>query len=203
MHLVLELLAGFGPAVLTAIGLAASLVRPSRRLEGNWIWPAAILLAGIPVSVAAFLLIYETREPQVVAANAPAASAPLTLETLRIYRLQHLHAGLHHGLHHGYAYRPIAPATIASLTTQHQIAQIPPLPAAASNRPQRIPSNTLSCMGFTKNSDGSWSAGHATQPFDVGNDKSITIRDQGPIVADWVDVGGVDLYALLNSKCGK
>jgi hypothetical protein len=61
---------------------------------------------------------------------------------------------------------------------------------------------TLSCEGFTKNADGTWSAGANTKPFDVGSTKSTTVRNMtiGPHA---VNIGGVDLYDLLEKTCGK
>jgi hypothetical protein len=73
---------------------------------------------------------------------------------------------------------------------------------ASPKRSSVIPANTFSCVGFTKNPDGSWEAGDNTQPFNVGAAENIVIRDQGPIEPGWVTVGGVDLYDLLEKKCG-
>jgi hypothetical protein len=36
----------------------------------------------------------------------------------------------------------------------------------------------------------------------VGSDTNYTVRDEGPIRQGWLTIGTVDLYALLNEKCG-
>ncbi|HEX4079344.1 MAG TPA: hypothetical protein VHX61_10800 [Rhizomicrobium sp.] len=66
----------------------------------------------------------------------------------------------------------------------------------------KIPPNTLSCTGFTRDPEGAWEAGDNTQPFNVGSETNYTVRDEGPIRPGWLSIGTVDLYALLDAKCG-
>ncbi len=74
-----------------------------------------------------------------------------------------------------------------------------PLGARAEDSP--LPPNTLPCDAFTKKSDGTW---FATRPvtFDVGNAKNLNL-DGGAITPKSQVLGGVDLYVLLDAKCGK
>jgi hypothetical protein len=104
-----------------------------------------------------------------------------------------------HRQHKGAASRP--------QTITYEVRQTVPsvVPSSIFLPPQTssvIPPNTFSCVGFTKNADGSWEAGDDTRPFNVGKAENIAIRDQGPIEPGWVTVGGVDLYALIEKKCG-
>ena len=71
--------------------------------------------------------------------------------------------------------------------------------ARAEDAPR--PPNTLPCDAFTKKSDGTW---FATRPvtFDVGNAKNLNL-DGGAITPKSQVLGGVDLYVLLDAKCGK
>jgi hypothetical protein len=64
-----------------------------------------------------------------------------------------------------------------------------------------LPPNTIACDAFMKKSDGTW---FATRPvtFDVGNAKNLTL-DGGAITPKSHSFGGVDLYVLLDAKCGK
>jgi hypothetical protein len=63
-----------------------------------------------------------------------------------------------------------------------------------------IPENDLSCDGFVRNRDGSWTAGN-TKPFTIGNSGTITVENSR-IGYRAVNVGGVDLAVLLDQKCG-
>ncbi|MBV9567999.1 MAG: hypothetical protein JO172_07670 [Hyphomicrobiales bacterium] len=73
------------------------------------------------------------------------------------------------------------------------------LSARAEDAP--LPPNTLPCDAFTKKSDGTW---FATRPvtFDVGSAKNLNL-DGGAITPKSQTLGGVDLYVLLDAKCGK
>jgi hypothetical protein len=64
-----------------------------------------------------------------------------------------------------------------------------------------LPPNTLPCDAFMKKSDGTW---FATRPvtFDIGNVKNFNL-DGGAITPKSQNLGGVDLYVLLDAKCGK
>jgi hypothetical protein len=72
---------------------------------------------------------------------------------------------------------------------------------AAHAQDSPLPPNTLPCDAFTKKSDGTW---FATRPvtFDVGNAKNLNL-DGGAITPKSQNFGGVDLYVLLDAKCGK
>ncbi|MBV8450493.1 MAG: hypothetical protein JO357_07655 [Hyphomicrobiales bacterium] len=73
------------------------------------------------------------------------------------------------------------------------------LGARAEDAP--LPPNTVPCDAFTKKSDGTW---FATRPvtFDIGNAKNLNL-DGGAITPKSQTLGGVDLYVLLDAKCGK
>jgi hypothetical protein len=77
-----------------------------------------------------------------------------------------------------------------------------PSAKTATTTNSKIPPNTLSCTGFTRDPEGTWEAGDDTEPFNVGSDTDYTVRDEGPIRPGWLSIGTVDLYALLNAKCG-
>ena len=72
---------------------------------------------------------------------------------------------------------------------------------SARSEDSPLPPNTLPCDAFTKKSDGTW---FATRPvtFDVGNAKNLNL-DGGAITPKSQVLGGVDLYVLLDAKCGK
>jgi hypothetical protein len=76
------------------------------------------------------------------------------------------------------------------------------LVTTASAQTTKLRPNTLSCAGFTKNPDGSWHAGSNTQPFDIGSQKHEWIHD-ADITPNLVKFDDVDLYSLLEAKCGK
>lgn len=73
-------------------------------------------------------------------------------------------------------------------------------PASAQNL--TIPPNTLSCEGFTKRPDGNWATRPNMKPFDFGPAKGVTLSNiiipRGLLV-----IHGVDVWAVLNEKCGK
>jgi hypothetical protein len=71
--------------------------------------------------------------------------------------------------------------------------------AAADDAP--LPPNNLPCDAFVKKNDGMWIAKHSV-PADVGNAKNLIISP-GEISPMTAMVGGVDLYVLLEAKCGK
>ncbi|MBW0004093.1 MAG: hypothetical protein JO216_11450 [Hyphomicrobiales bacterium] len=79
------------------------------------------------------------------------------------------------------------------------LSMIPVMQARSEDAP--LPPNTLPCDAFTKKSDGTW---FATRPvtFDVGSAKNLNL-DGGAITPKSQVLGGVDLYVLLDAKCGK
>jgi hypothetical protein len=72
-------------------------------------------------------------------------------------------------------------------------------PAFAQDTP--LPPNTLPCDAFAKKGDGIWVAKRPVS-FEVGNAKNLTL-DAGEITPKSQSVGGIDLYVLLEAKCGK
>jgi len=73
------------------------------------------------------------------------------------------------------------------------------LPALAQDAP--VPPNTLPCEAFAKKGEGAWMAKRPVT-FDVGNAKNLTL-DPGEITPKTHNLGGIDLYVLLEAKCGK
>jgi hypothetical protein len=70
-----------------------------------------------------------------------------------------------------------------------------------SAKPQStLPPNTIDCSAFTKMPSGIWHVSAGTT-FDLGNIKSINLGDMdiGPHLAK---VGNIDLYDVLERKCG-
>jgi hypothetical protein len=63
-----------------------------------------------------------------------------------------------------------------------------------------IPENDLSCDGFVRNRDGSWTAGD-TKPFSIGNTKQLRVA-YSRISYRTLNVGGIDLAVLLDQECG-
>jgi hypothetical protein len=60
--------------------------------------------------------------------------------------------------------------------------------------------NTINCTAFTKFPNG-WAVGAPTT-FDLGTVKGATVADK--IIQPGSDsVGGIDLFAALEQKCGK
>jgi hypothetical protein len=73
------------------------------------------------------------------------------------------------------------------------------LPALAQNAP--TPNNTLSCEGFSKRPNGDWVAARHIKPFDIGSSQGLTVSNiiipRGRMI-----IQGVDVWELLNEKCG-
>ena len=61
--------------------------------------------------------------------------------------------------------------------------------------------NTLPCDAFSRKENGTWLAKKPVT-FDVGNAKNVEVKS-GEITPKTGNVGGVDLYVLLEAKCGK
>jgi hypothetical protein len=64
-----------------------------------------------------------------------------------------------------------------------------------------LPPNTLPCDAFAKRAEGIWVAKKPVT-FVVGNAKNLTL-DAGEITPKSQNLGGIDLYVLLEAKCGK
>jgi len=211
MFLLLNLFATFGALVLTIMGLAISLTYPIGGQRGHYIWMIAFVVVGIPATVAAYFVSHNYGQPSV--ATAPAATVtriePNAFAVRRpqtqIVRVRVI-SGEHHNRQN--ANRPQTVTYEVRETVQPvQTAQtmLPIVPSAMFAPPKTssvIPPNTFSCVGFAKNPDGSWEAGDDTVPFNVGKAENIAIRNQGPIEPGWLTVGGVDLYTLVEKKCG-
>jgi hypothetical protein len=73
------------------------------------------------------------------------------------------------------------------------------LPLLAQDSP--IPPNTIPCDAFAKKGEGIWFAKRPVT-FDIGNAKNLTL-DDGEIKPRSQNLGGIDLYVLLEAKCGK
>jgi hypothetical protein len=72
-------------------------------------------------------------------------------------------------------------------------------PAIAQVSQPELPPDTLRCEGFKKTSDGTWYAERSAS-FDIGNAKAVIVEQQviGP---GSHQIGGIDLYVLLERKC--
>jgi hypothetical protein len=234
MDLVLQLLTGFGPAILVAVAVTASLTGSRGHDYERWSWPVAILLLGVPVAVASFLEMRSAQEPQTVAqADVASTQAPAlqtarpALQTARPERRQVQAAaqpGYRETVQLAYAQprqtvrphiehmrngnrmvygRPAGGFIVRTSIGPMRIAQNKFQPISTWAPSTRIPPNTLSCTGFTRDAEGYWEAGDGTLPFNVGDETNVTVRSQGPIGPGWMTVGDGDLYTILNARCGK
>lgn len=70
----------------------------------------------------------------------------------------------------------------------------------AAQTPAPLPENTIDCKAFQKLPDGNWYVGPPTT-FDIGNVKRATMADQR-IAPRFLNMGGADLYDVLERKCG-
>lgn len=75
---------------------------------------------------------------------------------------------------------------------------------APANKPQPLaPQRAFSCDGFAKHPDGSWWAGPNTQPFNVGSNADVVIRNAGPITRHFAMFeSGENLYDVIEGHCG-
>lgn len=64
-----------------------------------------------------------------------------------------------------------------------------------------LPPNTVPCDQFVKNADGSWSP-TAVVTFDIGSSTNLTFGDS-KVTPNGYILGGVNLYELLEKKCGR
>lgn len=71
--------------------------------------------------------------------------------------------------------------------------------AFAQGPTQPIPPNTIDCKQFRKVGQAWTEIGTAV--FDVGNVKQTSLSDSS-IMPHFMNVGGVDLYYILETKCG-
>jgi hypothetical protein len=203
MFLLVNLFATFGALVLTIMGVAISLSFPIGGQRGHFVWMIAFVVVGIPATVATYFVVHLNGQATETAQTVPAvrrvepnAFAVRPAPQARVERVR-----VTYGEHRNrpYGNRPQAVTYEVRQTVQPAVS---PTIFAPPRTSTVIPSNTFSCAGFTKDPDGSWEAGSDTQPFNVGSAENIVIRNQGPIEPGWVTVGGVDLYELIDKKCG-
>lgn len=64
-----------------------------------------------------------------------------------------------------------------------------------------FPANTLSCDGFMKRADGTWAARPGIRSFDIGEARGVTVSNI-VIPPGLMVIQGVDVWELLNAKCG-
>jgi hypothetical protein len=72
--------------------------------------------------------------------------------------------------------------------------------SAAGKGPRTSSKNTIQCAAFKKMPDGTWYVGEPTM-FRIGTFKK-TIFTHVSIGPHFFTFGGVDLYAVLERKCG-
>lgn len=72
------------------------------------------------------------------------------------------------------------------------------VPAAAEDA---LPRNTIDCQAFVKDENGSWRVRGEITTFDIGDINSLSVGPV-PIAPGALHVGGVDLYEVLEKKCG-
>jgi hypothetical protein len=72
-------------------------------------------------------------------------------------------------------------------------------PAIAQLSQPELPPNTVGCEGFKKTLDGTWFADKPAS-FQIGDVKEVIVERQviGP---GSHQIGGIDLYLLLERKC--
>jgi hypothetical protein len=202
MFLFVNLFATFGALLLTIMGVAISLSYPIGGQRGHFIWMIAFVIVGIPATAAAYFVAHnyghavEPAQPAVtrVEPNAFAVRPQARVEHVRVI----------YGEHHNNRRNATHPNTV-TYEIRQEVPTAPINPSVVFAQPKTssvIPANNFTCTGFTKNPDGSWEAGNDTQPFNVGKAENVVIRNQGPIEPGWVSVGGVDLFALVDKKCG-
>ena len=74
------------------------------------------------------------------------------------------------------------------------------MPAAAQDKEARLPENTIDCKQFKKTGPQEWIEVE-TAVFDLGKITDINLTNQ-PVKPRSFKFGGVDLYPVLEGKCG-
>ena len=74
------------------------------------------------------------------------------------------------------------------------------LPAIAQDKEPAVPKNTINCKQFRKTGPREWIE-VGTAVFDLGAIKDINLTDQ-PVTPGYFKFGGIDLYPVLDGKCG-
>ena len=72
--------------------------------------------------------------------------------------------------------------------------------AASAHAQSPLPANTIDCSAFVKTASGAWHVGASTTFELAGNSFTFGDRD---ITPHSTTVNGIDLYDVLESKCGK
>ena len=73
-------------------------------------------------------------------------------------------------------------------------------PAIAQDKETTLPKNTIDCRQFKKTGSQQW-VEVGTAVFDLGDITDINLTDQ-PITPGYFKFGGIELYAVLEAKCG-
>jgi hypothetical protein len=203
MFLLINLFATFGALLLTIMGLAISLTYPIGGQRGHYIWMIAFVIVGIPSTVAAYFAAHAYRDPTPATAVTRLEPNAFAVRPPPQARVEHVR--VIYGEHRNNRRNAMRQNTV-TYEVRQTVQAAPPIVPSAMFVPHTtssvIPPNTFTCTGFTKNPDGSWEAGDDTRPFNVGSAENIVIRNQGPIEPGWVTVGGVDLFELVDKKCG-
>jgi hypothetical protein len=74
------------------------------------------------------------------------------------------------------------------------------IPAAAQVKDTMLPRNTIDCRQFKKTGANEWSE-VGTAVFNLGDVEDINLADQ-PVTPGYFKFGGIELYAVLEGKCG-
>ena len=74
------------------------------------------------------------------------------------------------------------------------------MPAAAQDKAPPLPKNTVDCKQFKKTGPKEWIE-VGTAVFDLGEIQDINLTDQ-PVTPGYFKFGGIDLYPVLEGKCG-
>ena len=74
------------------------------------------------------------------------------------------------------------------------------LSASAQDKAPQLPENSINCKQFRKTASDEWTE-VGTAVFDLGSVKDINLSDQ-PVRPRYFKFGGVDLYPVLEQKCG-
>ncbi len=74
------------------------------------------------------------------------------------------------------------------------------MPAAAQDKEGKLPENTIDCKQFKKSGPREWIE-VGTAVFDLGKVRDINLTDQ-PVTPGYFRFGGIELYAVLDGKCG-
>src|SRR6516164_4961129 len=73
-------------------------------------------------------------------------------------------------------------------------------PAIAQDKETTLPKNTIDCRQFKKTGPQQWME-VGTAVFDLGDITDINLTDQ-PITPGYFKFGGIELYPVLEAKCG-